>query len=1193
MDEELIEVGTDETFEVAQAEIIENDVDITDIQQSIDTEEEMQLVEVSDVEEIIIEMDESIGWVGGDSTRHHSLNGRDEDNQHPINAITGLRSELDELQRLKTVYSDRMNVANYYKWANAAYDTYGYFVSIASNTSTIAICQGSEIFGVSVSDAGFIGGQDANVPRDGSYGLVVTSGLVDVRCELDVEVGDYVISNAQGYAKKSVSNYGYKVVAKEIKDGTEYAVILLGIQADITDMLGQNLIALQRVVDAHDKNIISVVNVANQAYNKSVEASEASSVSVEAVKKALESVLEMETDIEEFEKVLTDTSNTAAQARAIADSAVIHAETLKTEAISRANDAWAKADKVETEAYSLCAKIDKYSVGEYSQAHGLTFEQTQGILEPGVIYVPTRHIGSDHHTETYGEYERIFTPEYLYQWGYISDIQGYGWITIDKDFHPTNYNSEVEVNSAHKSVYFSFKEPYVAVGEDFGYWYTDGAEIEDQEGKVGTYEPYTLYKWEYDHWLVVATLQGNVSNRAVSEIYQTTNQISLTLSNARGDFASIDERLTDTESKVTTTTQWTKGSDEQGNALLYNLATIEQKSDDGGSSIVLAVADMEGNKVINGAEIVLGQEDGGSYFYLDADKIDFHGGEMKFDANNIDFTAGDFTVGGRNLLTGTTSPITIKPLDNKSNFYTFTPTISPLEMGNIYTFSADVEILQGTPTEVSVVLYNKQLTRSDHAVKLPINNGHIVGTLSPHTDTADVLLLYAGVAGATNNNSLKFSNIKLECGGVPTDWTPAPEDQVLTQQDSTQMNWRMLPDKCVWWNNVDGTNSESTPLMRLDTSGLYIKGEIEATSGKIGNWDIGTNHLTNGTIGQDNSFHMYTSFPSEAATVAGVSSNAWRLTIGSNFGVDSSGTLYATNAIVKGNITATSGYIGNDSDGFTIESKYIANNKTSYNDSTNDGVYLGTDGIGLGKGKFYVDDTGYLYSTNGKVGGWDIGASHLTNGTIGQDNSFHMYTLFPDNSPVSIGGSEGKSNWRLTIGSDLGVDSGGSLYANNAHILGEFTASSLLLTGDGLKCAGTSTSYDDIIEISPTYGFTIISSNSPATIDYQLRLKSQSLEFGVETNVASNTFNSYQVLGFSGESLSFGFNKMTLGWADSTNTFIGTWNINTLTTLKVNNKIPITGWVKYLKAPTDARYMHFIKGILVEETNTQPASIIN
>ena len=92
---------------------------------------------------------------------------------------------------------------------------------------------------------------------------------------------------------------------------------------------------------------------------------------------------------------------------------------------------------------------------------------------------------------------------------------------------------------------------------------------------------------------------------------------------------------------------------------------------------------------------------------------------------------------------------------------------------------------------------------------------------------------------------------------------------------------------------------------------------------------------------------------------------------------DSNGknTFYVTK---DGKVYATSGEIG----GFTLGDKAIYKTKTSYNSDT-DGVYLGTDGIGLGKKKFYVTSAGALTATEatieGKITTDDITA---TNGSI-------------------------------------------------------------------------------------------------------------------------------------------------------------------------------------------------------------------
>lgn len=99
---------------------------------------------------------------------------------------------------------------------------------------------------------------------------------------------------------------------------------------------------------------------------------------------------------------------------------------------------------------------------------------------------------------------------------------------------------------------------------------------------------------------------------------------------------------------------------------------------------------------------------------------------------------------------------------------------------------------------------------------------------------------------------------------------------------------------------------------------------------------------------------------------------------------------------VKGRIEATSGYIGNGTSGFTISARALYNGMTSFGDTTHNGVYVGVDGISLGKGKFKVDASGNLTATSGtftgnvRAGSIQYGGSNgtfsaagLTNGSIG------------------------------------------------------------------------------------------------------------------------------------------------------------------------------------------------------------------
>lgn len=703
MDEEIMDMTTEEQLEPVNISIVKVDVDMDDEEPSIVTTETVETVAVEPVEEIEIEVDEAIGWAGGDNERHYSLLGRDDPNQHTIGAITGLREELDEIERIKTVYSDKFNVANYYEWEGAAYSDYGYFVSLAPNTSKIKICDCLDILGVSVYDAGFVGGQNQEAPRDNSYGLIVTSGLVDVRCELDVQVGDYVVSNAYGYAKKSASNYGYRVLAKENKDGTEYVVILLGVQADKTNAIGEDLGALEQRVEVNEKNIVSAINVANQAYNKSAESA---NVSEEALRNALKALLNSEytaEDIERLQESMSSTAAIAAQARALAEGAVTSAESMRDTAVKEANEALtgtaklreefagmedqitdidgrvvivtqkttengraisgiqSKADEEsaridlltswqsdtktamarieqkadENGAYikSTVSNMDKYSVGPYSQAYGFTLEQAQDVLEIGMIYVPTSHqnleAGTDLHKEKYEytdsdevtqEYDREFTPGYLYQWdsvGWAGD--GTGWKTIGES----------------QSVVFTTETP--TANNVIQYWYTDGEPSDD------TYEPYTLYKWatyetkekkenedgeeviasiEKYSWIPVATLAGNSQNRAVSQIRQNANSIAFEVTNPRGALAGMKVELEETSSKVNSVASWPTSEG------THNMAIFEQKADDNGAYMVLAaVRNVDGESKIEelgGARIVMSDDATlGSYIQLDADRVNF------------------------------------------------------------------------------------------------------------------------------------------------------------------------------------------------------------------------------------------------------------------------------------------------------------------------------------------------------------------------------------------------------------------------------------------------------------------------------------------------------------------------------------------------------------------------------------------
>lgn len=83
------------------------------------------------------------------------------------------------------------------------------------------------------------------------------------------------------------------------------------------------------------------------------------------------------------------------------------------------------------------------------------------------------------------------------------------------------------------------------------------------------------------------------------------------------------------------------------------------------------------------------------------------------------------------------------------------------------------------------------------------------------------------------------------------------------------------------------------------TFGVTKAGGVYATSGQIGGFSIGTTKLSNGTLGSDSSLFMGTTNLG-SAKIADNTTDTWRLTVGSHFGVTNTGAVYATAGKIGG-----------------------------------------------------------------------------------------------------------------------------------------------------------------------------------------------------------------------------------------------------------------------------------------------------
>lgn len=123
----------------------------------------------------------------------------------------------------------------------------------------------------------------------------------------------------------------------------------------------------------------------------------------------------------------------------------------------------------------------------------------------------------------------------------------------------------------------------------------------------------------------------------------------------------------------------------------------------------------------------------------------------------------------------------------------------------------------------------------------------------------------------------------------------------------------------------------------------YFSGTLVSSSGKIGGFSLSENSIQNGALGQSGSVLICTGTNSSASIGGSNSINGWCFTASSTFGVTKTGALYASNATIKGNITATSGKIGGCS---------ISNGVLSITNATS--LYAKFDGNGKTNGYFHV-----------------------------------------------------------------------------------------------------------------------------------------------------------------------------------------------------------------------------------------------
>lgn len=179
----------------------------------------------------------------------------------------------------------------------------------------------------------------------------------------------------------------------------------------------------------------------------------------------------------------------------------------------------------------------------------------------------------------------------------------------------------------------------------------------------------------------------------------------------------------------------------------------------------------------------------------------------------------------------------------------------------------------------------------------------------------------------------------------------------------------------------------------------FFSGRIVSGSGKIGNWNIGTDSLyVPNKTGISSNTGKFAFWAGESNSKNGASDTNAVFRVGHN------GVLIATNATITGSITATSGAIGS----FTLDSTYLqSSDKTVGLSATASDWAFWAGGANTNNAKFRVNHAGQLWATSATITGnitatsGRIGNCSIENGTLSITNANSTYAVFEGNGKTN------------------------------------------------------------------------------------------------------------------------------------------------------------------------------------------------
>ena len=324
----------------------------------------------------------------------------------------------------------------------------------------------------------------------------------------------------------------------------------------------------------------------------------------------------------------------------------------------------------------------------------------------------------------------------------------------------------------------------------------------------------------------------------------------------------------------------------------------------------------------------------------------------------------------------------------------------------------------------------------------------------------------------------------------------------------------------------------------ITAKAVDLTGKITASSGSIAGWRIESSYLASGsaTTPGANVLLLSPAGTVSSYTVAGKASSGWTITSGANFGVTKTGAIYANDAHLTGEITATSGYIGGTS-GWTIASQQLSNGTLAANNS----MYLATKNLGSNTSIAGRSGSDWRFTVGSNFGITNTGATYASTLVIGPSDGYHA-TVANSAFEVYNGTSQLASFGATAI---IGDTSKNSITINNKILTIDNEGNSIFQVGDASDSNGVTTVTHKEYKVHSENGITVnytvrsvISIKDEDDVSYTIRTYNNKFIETTQMLPAEKTYiATYTTLDFKPKYMTFGSRVNTNNYGNLSATF--------------------------------------------------------